>query len=110
MCPSSGENTWYLSLYIEDCLVYGAEFIPPCMPDSHLYIQSDKYHVFSPDDGHTVARNMQRKKNKYIEKNCARSWFCLQNYIRMQGQQNIKFCIEIVGASTSWSPKGLSRP
>ena len=40
-------DIWYLSLYIDDCLVCRAEFrpayrtviwIPPCIPDKHLFI------------------------------------------------------------------------
>jgi hypothetical protein len=67
MCPSSGEipylcDTWYLSLYIDDCLVCRAEIIPPCIPYSHLYRVTNTRcrigTVFYPDDGHIVARNM----------------------------------------------------
>ena len=29
-------DTWYWSLYIDDCLVCRAEFIPPCIPDIYL--------------------------------------------------------------------------
>ena len=47
-------DTWYLSLYVDDCLV--------CIPVSHLYSVTNSRcrigTVFSPDDGHTVARNM----------------------------------------------------
>jgi len=36
--------------------------IPPCIPDSHLYRVTNTRcrigTVFSPDDGHIVARNM----------------------------------------------------
>jgi len=39
--------------------------IPPCIPDSHLYRVTNTRcricTVFSPDDGHIVARNMYRK-------------------------------------------------
>ena len=55
-------DTWYLSRYIDDCLVCRAEWIPPCIPDSHLYRVTNTRcrigTVFSPDDGHIVARNM----------------------------------------------------
>ena len=58
-------DTWYQSLYIDDCLVCKAEFIPPCIPDSRLYRVTNTRRristVFSPDDWHIVARNMQRK-------------------------------------------------
>jgi len=40
-------------------------FIPPCIPDSHLYRVTNTRcrmnTVFPPDDGHIVARNMYRK-------------------------------------------------
>jgi len=39
--------------------------IPPCIPNSYLYRVTNtrcrKGTVFSPDDGHIVARNMYRK-------------------------------------------------
>ena len=58
-------DTQYLSLYIDDCLVCRAELIPPCIPDSHLYRLTNTRcrtgTVFSPDNGHIIARKMQRK-------------------------------------------------
>jgi len=40
-------------------------FIPPCIPDSHLYRMTNTRcrigTVFSSDDGHIVAGNMYRK-------------------------------------------------
>ena len=49
----------YKYIYIYICR---AEFIPPCIPDSHLYRAKNTTcrigTVFSPDDGHIVARNM----------------------------------------------------
>jgi len=62
--------------------------IPPCIPDSHPYrVTSAKCRidtVISPDDGHTVARNMYRKEINIL-KNCAPSWLYLQDYTAMQG-------------------------
>jgi hypothetical protein len=49
MCPSSGENTVPMR-----CLVF---VTPYRVTNTRCCIGS----VFSPDDGHTVARNMQRK-------------------------------------------------
>ena len=60
-------------------------------------IQSEKYQchvdtVRSHDEGHIVARTMQRIRNKYSKKQCAPSWLHLKNdYAGMHGQQNIKF-------------------
>ena len=47
--------------------------------------------VFSPDDGHILAPKHVEKSNKYIKKICAPTWFYLQDYTSMHGQQNIKF-------------------
>jgi hypothetical protein len=51
-------DTWYLSLCVE--------WIPPCIPDSHLHRETNTKcridRVISPDDGHIVARNMYRKE------------------------------------------------
>jgi len=47
-------------------------FIPPCIPDSHLYRVTNTRcrigTVFSPDDAHIVARNMQRKTINILRK------------------------------------------
>jgi hypothetical protein len=47
-------------------------FIPPCIPDSHPYrVTNTKCHidtVISPDDGHIVARNTQRKEIYVLRK------------------------------------------
>jgi Fe2+ or Zn2+ uptake regulation protein len=46
--------------------------IASCIPDSHLYrVTNTRYRigtVFSPDDGHIVARNMQRKAINILRK------------------------------------------
>ena len=55
---------------------------------NNKYQLSHKYSCF-PDDGHTIARNMQRKINKHTKKNCAPSQLYLQDYTGMHGQQNI---------------------
>jgi hypothetical protein len=41
--------------------------------------------------GHSCPKNVQ-KRNNHTKKNCAPIWFYLQEYKRMHGQQNIKFC------------------
>ena len=55
MCPSSGENTVPMR-HMVFVTVY------PCIPDSHLYRVTNTRcrigKVFSPDDGHIVARNI----------------------------------------------------
>ena len=65
-------DTWYLSLYTDDCLVCKAQFIPPWTPDSHLYTVTNTRcrigTVFSPDDGHIVPRNMQKKAINTLRK------------------------------------------
>ena len=71
LCAHRQEKIPYL-LYIDDCLVCRAEFIPPCIPDSHLYRVTNTRccigTVYSPDDGHIVAQNMQRKTIKILRK------------------------------------------
>ena len=46
--------------------------MPPCIPDCHLYRVNNTScrigTVFSPDDGHIVARNMQRKAIDILRK------------------------------------------
>jgi hypothetical protein len=57
---------------MDDSLVCRVEFIPPCIPDSYLYrITSTKCRintVVSPDDGHIVAQNMQRREINVLRK------------------------------------------
>ena len=64
------------------------------IPDSHAHrltsTKCSKNTVFSPDDGHIVARNMWRFIN-ILRINCAPSWHCLQDYTVMHSQQNITF-------------------
>ena len=65
MCLSSEENTVpmrhlvFVTL-IDDCLVCRA--VPPCISDGEIYRLTNTRGrigtVFSPDDGHIVARNM----------------------------------------------------
>ena len=58
--------------------------------------QSEKYQcridtVSSPDDGRTVARNIQRSWNKYIKKYCAPSWLHLKkDYTGIQVNKTMK--------------------
>ena len=51
-------------------------FIPPYIPDSHLYrVTNTRCRigiVFSPDDGHIAARNMYRKAIDIQEKLCTK--------------------------------------
>ena len=51
--------------------------------------------VVSPDDGPIVARNILRLIN-ILRINCAPSWFYLQDYTEMHGQQNVKNRIDNV--------------
>jgi len=77
MCPSSGETSVFmrhLVLVILCGWLSGRQgevkwnFTSPCLPDSHTQrITSTKCRIntdVSPDDGHIVARNMQRKYTK----------------------------------------------
>ena len=66
MFSSSGENTVpmrrlvFVTLHRRRSGIQGG--IPPCIPDGYLYRVTNTRRrigtVFSPDDGHTVARNM----------------------------------------------------
>ena len=56
-------------------------------------IQTEKYQcridtVISPDDGHTVARNMQKSWNNYTKKQCALSW------LHLKKTKNCTICTE----------------
>ena len=82
VCPSSGDVTvqmrhWYFSLCIGGCLVFwlGWDSFQPTD-------QAATDTVSSPDDGHTIARNMYRSWNKYTKKYCAPSWLHFKNIIR----------------------------
>ena len=61
-------DTWYLSLYLDIFLVCRAE----CIPDSRLYRVTNTMcgisTVFSPDDGHIVARNLYREAINILRK------------------------------------------
>ena len=69
---------------MDDCLLC------PCIPDSHPHRLTNTkcciYTVTFPHDGHTVERHC--RENKYTKKNFATSWFNLQDYTGMHGQQN----------------------
>ena len=76
MCPSSGENTVpmrhmaFVTLYRWLSGMQGG--IPLCIPDSHLYRVTNTRcridTVFSPNGGHIVARNIQRKAVNIVRK------------------------------------------
>ena len=80
MCPSSGENTVpmrhlvFVTLYRWLSSMQGGMkcFIPPCIPDSHLYRVTNTTcrigTVFSPDDGHIVTRKTYRKAMNILRK------------------------------------------
>ena len=93
MCPSSEEitvcDTWYISVCVDDCLV--CRVIPAIRPHRVANTKCCIDTVVSPDDGHIVARNNVDERNKHIKKNCAPIWLYLQDYTRMDIQQNIKF-------------------
>ena len=73
-------DTWYLLFCVYDCLV--------CL--LMLAYQTVIHTAVSPDDGHIVARNIQRKEINILRKNCAPSWLYLQDYTGLHGQQNVK--------------------
>ena len=65
ICPSSGETTAFMRHSMDD-------WSAPCIPEGHPYRITDTKRridsVVSPDDGHTVARNMYRKEINILRK------------------------------------------
>ena len=63
-----------------------------CIPDSRPHrVTNTKCRtdtVISPDDGHRP--ETCREKNKHNKNTCASIWLYLQDYTRMQSQQNLK--------------------
>jgi hypothetical protein len=112
LCPSSGEITVPMrhSVFITLCgwlssMQGGMK--PPCRPDSHPHrVTNTKFRidtVISPDDGHRVARNMQRKEINILRKIVHQSWLYLQDYTGMHGQRKIKLIREVRGSDLGWS-------
>jgi hypothetical protein len=79
MGPSSGE------IWFAGCTLHTRQ----SSTQINKYQASQKT-VVSADDGPIVARNMKRLINT-LRINCAPSWFYLQDYTGMHGQQNIKY-------------------
>ena len=116
MCSSSGEITvymrhWYLSLFVDDCLVCRMEW------NSTLHIrqsstQSDKYQVshsnsyFSWWWAHSRPKHVG-KRNKHTKKNCAQVGFI---YKIIQGYtiKNIKFNYLHICLPSIYVPLGFS--
>jgi len=61
-------DTWYLSLCVDDCVVG----IPVSQPHRVTNTKCRINTVISPDDGHIVARNMQRKEINILRKLCTK--------------------------------------
>ena len=76
ICHSVWMTIWYAEW--NEC------FIPSCIPDSHPYIiTSTKCRintVVSASDGHTVARNMQRKEINILRKILHQFGYYLRDY------------------------------
>jgi hypothetical protein len=72
VCPSSGEIAVSMRHLVFVTLSGTQGGFPPCVPDSRPYrITSTKRRmntVVSPDDGHTVARNVYRKEINILRK------------------------------------------
>jgi len=91
MCPSSGENTvhmWHLvfvTLYRRLSGTKGRMKLQfhSALHTSHLYRvtnTSHRYGILSWWWAHSCPKHVE-KRNKYVEKNCAPSWFYLQDCI-----------------------------
>jgi hypothetical protein len=80
MCPSSGEITVSMRLLVFVTLCGWPsgmqDGIPSCITEGHLHrVTNTRCHidtVISPDDGHTVAWNMQRIETNIKQKLCTR--------------------------------------
>jgi len=57
---------------------------------NNKYQVSQKYSCFSWWWTHSRPKHVE-KRNKHTKKNCTTSWFYLQDYTRMHGQQNVQF-------------------
>jgi hypothetical protein len=59
---------------------------------NNKYQVSHKYSCFSWWWAHSCPKHGE-ERNKRTKKNCASSWLYLQDYTRMQGQQNTNLCL-----------------
>jgi len=96
MCPSSEENTVpmrhlvFVSLYRWLSGTQGgfrAAYQSSVWSDK--YQVWNRYGIFSWWWAHSCPKHVV-ESNKHIKKICAPIWFCLQDYTRLHGQQNIK--------------------
>jgi len=98
MNPSSGETTVSIRhlVFVDDCLVCRVRMHPAYQSStqSDKYQVSNRYSYFSWWWVHSRPKHVE-KRNKHTKKNCAPSWFYLQDHTRMHGQQDIKNCILI---------------
>ena len=69
-------DIWHMSLYVGDRLVRRYGWIHTCIPDGHrvTYNRCRTDTIYSPDDEHTVARNMYSIEINIYRKNCASRW------------------------------------
>jgi hypothetical protein len=101
MCQSSGETTVFmrhLVLVILCGWLSGIQGHPYIIKSTKCQINT----AVSPDDGHIVALNTHRERNKHTKKNCVPSWLYLQDYKGMHGQQNIKLCFGSSQTGVAW--------
>jgi len=113
MCPSSGETTVFLRHLVLVRWLFamkgGISFQPTHYQQKITSTKCRKNTVVSPDDGHIVARNMQRLIN-ILRINCAPSWLYLQDYKEMHGQQNIQFRQQFLSKNSRHCSIGCSIP
>ena len=77
-----------MSVCVDDFLV--CRVIPGTRPHRLTNTKCLIDTVVSPDDGHIVALNNVKERNKHIRKNCSPRWLYLQDY-------NIKDCVTVRG-------------
>ena len=85
MGPSSGETTVFLRHFVLVILCGWLSSI-----QNNKYQVSHKYSSFSWWQAHRRPKHVE-KRNKQTKKNRAPSWFYLQDYTGMHGQQSIKY-------------------
>ena len=95
MCPSSGEITVTIRhlVYVTLCGYLSGMQGAPCIPDSHPHRLTNTMcrivKVISPDDGHIVFRNTQRKEINILRKIVQQVGFIYKVFIIMTMNQRV---------------------
>jgi hypothetical protein len=90
MCPSSGETAVFMR-HLALVILYSTLHTRQSSIQNNKYQVSHKY-SFSWWWAHSRPKHIERR-NKHTKKSCAPSWFYLQDYTEMHGQQNIEYFV-----------------